>query len=54
MSNQLETMNTPSMGAVMIPHIYPQEYEWTFARAFLYSLTILTTIGKFYIHIKDH
>lgn len=23
------------------------EYEWNFAKAFLYSLTVLTTIGKF-------
>lgn len=23
------------------------DYEWNFAKAFLYSLTVLTTIGKF-------
>lgn len=23
------------------------EYEWNFAKAFLYSLTVLTTIGKY-------
>lgn len=39
------TYTGPNMGAVMIPAAI-QEYEWTFARAFLYSLTVLTTIGK--------
>lgn len=27
-------------------HGTPAEYEWNFAKAFLYSLTVLTTIGK--------
>lgn len=35
----------PLTGAVTIPQAI-QDYEWTFARAFLYSLTVLTTIGK--------
>lgn len=34
------------------PALVLDEYEWTFAKAFLYSLTVLTTIGKFYINIS--
>ncbi|XP_063695817.1 TWiK family of potassium channels protein 7 [Culicoides brevitarsis] len=34
----------PATGAITIPQSI-QDYEWTFARAFLYSLTVLTTIG---------
>lgn len=36
----------PATGAVVVPHYHMQEHEWTLARAFLYSLTVLTTIGK--------
>lgn len=38
--------NGPATGAVIIPHYAVNDHEWTFARAFLYSLTVLTTIGK--------
>lgn len=31
------------------PALVNDDYEWNFAKAFLYSLTVLTTIGKFYI-----
>lgn len=37
----------PATGAVIVPYYQMQEHEWTLARAFLYSLTVLTTIGKF-------
>lgn len=39
----------PATGAVIVPYYQMQEHEWTLARAFLYSLTVLTTIGKLYI-----
>lgn len=38
--------NGPATGAVIVPQYHHQEHEWTFARAFLYSITVLTTIGK--------
>lgn len=38
--------NGPSTGAVIVPQYPAHDHEWTFARAFLYSLTVLTTIGK--------
>lgn len=41
--------NAPATGAVTIPHINAHEHDWTFARAFLYSLTILTTVGKSFL-----
>lgn len=40
------TGSGPATGAVIVPHYHMQEHEWTLARAFLYSLTVLTTIGK--------
>lgn len=38
---------TPLTGAVSQATVNQQEHDWNFARAFLYSLTVLTTIGKF-------
>lgn len=49
MTAQLESGGSPQTGAVMLlqpTHGGTQEYNWTFARSFLYSLTVLTTIGE--------
>ncbi|KAG4078395.1 hypothetical protein HA402_013105 [Bradysia odoriphaga] len=45
MTAQLEGNNVPLTGAVMYPQSNVPEFDWTFARAFLYSLTVLTTIA---------
>lgn len=52
MSSQMETLS-PSTGAITVSthQLTPgvvYDYDWNFARAFLYSLTILTTIGELY------
>lgn len=39
--------NGPATGAVIV-HDHVQEHEWNLARAFLYSLTVLTTIGTYH------
>lgn len=49
----------PATGAVIVPYYQMQEHEWTLARAFLYSLTVLTTIGESfhstsYFHLHLH
>lgn len=51
MSSQMETLS-PSTGAITVSthQLTPgvvYDYDWNFARAFLYSLTVLTTIGEF-------
>lgn len=33
------------------PALVVDDYEWNFAKAFLYSLTVLTTIGKFFFMV---
>lgn len=55
MSSQMETMS-PSTGAITVSahQLTPgvmYDYDWNFARAFLYSLTVLTTIGEFFIFL---
>lgn len=38
---------SPVTGAIILHH-EPNEMEWTLPKAFLYSLTVLTTIGKWW------
>jgi len=53
----METLS-PSTGAITVSthQLTPgvvYDYDWNFARAFLYSLTVLTTIGEleqFFLH----
>lgn len=45
---------TPLTGAVSQATVNQQEHDWNFARAFLYSLTVLTTIGKWGILLLDN
>lgn len=33
--------------------IFQEQFEWTFAKAFLYSLTVLTTIGKLFFFLSS-
>lgn len=47
MASQLDNMS-PAASAVMVPQPSLHDYEWTFSRSFFYSLTILSTIGKFF------
>lgn len=52
MSSQMETLS-PSTGAITVSthQLTPgvvYDYDWNFARAFLYSLTVLTTIGEYF------
>lgn len=48
--------NSPATEAVLL-HTHGQyghghgPHEWNFAKAFLYSLTVLTTIGKFLVAV---
>lgn len=37
---------SPVTGAIILHHETPNEMEWTLPKAFLYSLTVLTTIGE--------
>lgn len=57
MSSQMETLS-PSTGAItvsthqLVPGVV-YDYDWNFARAFLYSLTVLTTIGEFLCFFRN-
>lgn len=50
---------TPATEAVLLfhqhgltPHHPHHHHEWNFAKAFLYSLTVLTTIGKYAFFVQ--
>lgn len=53
-AQQNQEGNGPATGAVIIPQYAATDHEWTFARAFLYSLTVLTTIGEPNFDIFDY